>query len=184
MNKMDKPALKEKYRKDVVPQLQKEFGYANIMMVPSLEKITINIGLGEALQDPKIIDMGIYTLTQITGQKPVVTNAKKAISNFKLRKGVPIGCSVTLRGNRMYEFFERFVNFALPRVRDFRGVSPKSFDGHGNYTFGLQEALMVPEISYDKISTTKGMNITVVTSAKNDIEGKGLLKMLGVPFRN
>jgi large subunit ribosomal protein L5 len=181
---VDLPKIKEKYVKETVPQLMKEFGYKNIMQVPAMKKIVINMGLGEALREPKLIDMGLYTLSQISGQKAVVTKAKIAISNFKLRQGAPIGCCVTLRGDRMYEFFERFINFALPRVRDFRGVSNKAFDGRGNYTLGLKEQLMFPEISYDKIASTKGMNITIVTSANSDNEGKELLKHLGMPFRN
>ncbi|MFQ5560015.1 MAG: 50S ribosomal protein L5 [Nitrospinota bacterium] len=180
---MNKPVIKQKYLSSVVPQLMKDFNYTNVMGVPSLLKIVLNMGLGEAIKEPKLIDAGLYTLGQITGQKPVITRSKQAISNFKLREGLPIGCCVTLRGDRMYEFLERLVNFALPRVRDFRGVSKKAFDGHGNYTLGLTEQLMFPEIDYDKIPTTKGMNITFVTTAKSDDEGRGLLKLLGMPFR-
>jgi large subunit ribosomal protein L5 len=179
-----RPVLKEKYLNNVVPQLQKELGYTNVMKLPRLKKIIINIGLGEAIQDAKLIDSGVYTLSQITGQKPLVTRAKKAISNFKLRAGVPIGCVVTLRGDRMFEFLDRFINVAMPRIRDFKGVSSKSFDGRGNYTFGIKEQLIFPEVQYEKIEKVKGLNVTVVTTAKTDEEGKCLLKLLGLPFRN
>lgn len=178
------PALKEKYLKDVVPQLKKELGCKNVMQIPRLKKVVINMGLGEALQDAKLIDSGVYTLSQISGQKPLVTRAKKAISNFKLRVGVPIGCAVTMRGNRMYEFLDRFINVAMPRIRDFKGVSSKSFDGRGSYTIGLKEQLIFPEIEYDKIEKVKGLNISIVTTAKTDEEGKTLLRLLGIPFRN
>ncbi|MBI3599780.1 MAG: 50S ribosomal protein L5 [Nitrospinae bacterium] len=178
------PALKEKYLKDVVPQLKKELGYKNIMQVPRLKKVVINMGLGEAIQDAKLIDSGIYTLSQITGQKPLVTKSKKAISNFKLRAGLSIGCCVTMRGDRMFEFLDRFINIAMPRIRDFKGVSAKSFDGRGSYTIGLKEQLIFPEIHYDKIEKVKGLNITIVTTAKTDEEGKHLLRLLGMPFRN
>ncbi|MEK6590819.1 MAG: 50S ribosomal protein L5 [Nitrospinota bacterium] len=181
---MARPVLKEKFLNNVVPQLQKELGYTNVMKLPRLKKIIINIGLGEAIQDAKLIDSGVYTLSQITGQKPLVTRAKKAISNFKLRAGVPIGCVVTLRGDRMFEFLDRFINVAMPRIRDFKGVSSKSFDGRGNYTFGIKEQLIFPEVQYDKIEKVKGLNVTVVTTAKTDEEGKCLLKLLGLPFRN
>jgi large subunit ribosomal protein L5 len=178
------PALKEKYLKDVVPQLKKELGYKNIMQIPRLKKVVVNMGLGEAIQNAKLIDSGIYTLSQITGQKPVVTKSKKAISNFKLRAGLSIGCCVTMRGDRMFEFLDRFINIAMPRIRDFKGVSAKSFDGRGSYTIGLKEQLIFPEIHYDKIEKVKGLNITIVTSAKTDEEGKHLLRLLGMPFRN
>jgi large subunit ribosomal protein L5 len=171
--------FKEKYR----AQIQKDLGLGNIMQVPRLEKIVINMGLGEALQNAKLIEAGVEQLKLITGQKPVVTKAKKAISNFKLREGVPIGVMVTMRGHRMYEFFERFVTFALPRVRDFKGLPPKAFDGRGNYTVGVKEQLIFPEIDFDKVDQIKGMNITICTSAKNDEEGRCLLKSMGFPLR-
>ncbi len=170
---------KEKYR----PQIQKDLGLKNVMQVPKLEKIVINMGLGEALQNAKLIEAGVEQLKLITGQKPVVTKAKKAISNFKLREGVPIGVMVTMRGHRMYEFFERFVTFSLPRVRDFKGLPPKAFDGRGNYTVGVKEQLIFPEIDFDKVDQIKGMNITICTSAKNDEEGRCLLKSMGFPLR-
>lgn len=178
------PALKEKYLKEVVSQLKKELGYKNIMQVPRLKKVVVNMGLGEAIQNAKLIDSGIYTLSQITGQKPLVTKSKKAISNFKLRAGLSIGCCVTMRGDRMFEFLDRFINIAMPRIRDFKGVSAKSFDGRGSYTIGLKEQLIFPEIHYDKIEKVKGLNITIVTTAKTDEEGKHLLRLLGMPFRN
>ena len=177
-------ALQEKYKNEVAPSLIKEFSYTNSMQAPKVEKVTINMGLGEASANPKIIDDGVYTLTRISGQKPVVTKAKKAISNFKLREKAPIGVMVTLRGVRMYEFLERLIVAAIPRIRDFRGVSGKAFDGRGNYTLGVKEQLIFPEIDYDKVETVKGLNITIVTSAKTDAEGKSLLKGLGMPFRN
>jgi len=170
---------KEKYR----AQIQKDLGLKNVMQVPRLEKIVINMGLGEALQNAKLIEAGVEQLRVITGQKPVVTKAKKAISNFKLREGVPIGVRVTMRGHRMYEFFERFVTFALPRVRDFKGLPPKAFDGRGNYTVGIKEQLIFPEIDFDKVEQIKGMNITICTSAKTDEEGRCLLKSMGFPLR-
>lgn len=176
--------MKEKYSKDVVPALKKEFNYTNIMQVPRLEKISVNIGLGEAVQDIKVVDAAVSDLTKITGQKPIVTKAKKSIATFKLREGMPIGAKVTLRGRRMYEFFDRLVNFSMPRIRDFRGISDKAFDGRGNYTCGITEQIIFPEIEYDKIDKIRGMNITFVTSAKTDEEGKALLKNLGLPFRN
>lgn len=175
--------LRQHYLKNVVPNLTKEFGYSNVMAVPKLEKISINIGLGEATQNPKLMDGAVAELAQVAGQKPVVTKAKKSIAAFKLRTGMSIGCMVTLRGDRMYEFFDRLVNVALPRVRDFRGVSTKSFDGRGNYTLGIKDQLLFPEIDYAKVEKTKGMNITVTTTAKNDVEGLALLKGLGMPFR-
>ncbi|MFV1951218.1 MAG: 50S ribosomal protein L5 [Nitrospinota bacterium] len=176
--------LKELYKEKVLPQLKKEFGYRNVMEVPRLEKIVLNIGLGEAIQNIKVIDSAVNDLSVIAGQKVKITRAKKAIANFKLRAGMPIGCMVTLRRARMYEFFDRLVNVALPRVRDFKGVSEKGFDGKGNYNLGIKEQLIFPEINYDKIDKVRGLNITIVTSARRDAEGEALLKFLGMPFRN
>ena len=176
--------FKEVYQEKVVPALIKRFNYKNVMEVPRLEKIVINMGLGEAIQNIKILDSAAQELDQITGQKPVITKAKKSIAQFKLRTGMPIGCMVTLRKERMYEFFNRLVNVALPRVRDFKGLSGKSFDGRGNYALGIREQLIFPEIHYDKIDKVKGMNIVIVTTAKTDEEGRELLKLLGMPFRN
>jgi large subunit ribosomal protein L5 len=167
----------------VVPALTKEFGYTNVMAVPKLEKITVNIGMGEATQNPKIMDTAVSELTAIAGQKPVVTKAKKSIAAFKLREGMSIGCMVTLRGDRMYEFLDRLMNVALPRVRDFRGVSTKSFDGRGNYTLGVRDQLIFPEIDYNKVDKMRGMNICITTTAKTDAEALALLKHLGMPFR-
>jgi len=175
--------LIEHYRKQIVPALIKEFGYKNINQVPSLKKITINMGLGDAVQDVKIIDKAAEELALITGQKPIVTKARKSIASFKLREGMPIGCAVTLRGARMYEFLDRLVNAVLPRLRDFRGISPNGFDGRGNYTLGLKDQGVFPEIPYDKIDKARGMNITVVTTAETDEEGKSLLTAFGMPFR-
>lgn len=175
--------LKEYYRTTVVPALMKEFGYKNPMAVPRLEKITINIGLGEASQNPKLMDSAVQELALITGQRPVVTKARRSIAAFKLRAGMTIGCMVTLRGDRMYEFLDRLMNIALPRVRDFRGLSTKSFDGRGNYTLGLRDQLVFPEIDYNKVDKIKGMNITITTTARTDAEGLALLKHLGMPFR-
>src|SRR5437762_7867180 len=175
--------LREHYTKTVVPALTKEFGYKNVMAVPKLDKISINIGLGEATQNAKLMDGAVNELGQIAGQKPVVTKARKSIAAFKLREGMAIGCMVTLRGDRMYEFFDRLVNMALPRVRDFRGVSTKSFDGRGNYTLGVRDQLIFPEIDYAKVDKLKGMNVTIVTTAANDNEARALLKHLGMPFR-
>ena len=175
--------LETRYKEKHQAQIQKDLGLGNVMQVPKLVKVVVNMGLGEALQNAKLIEAGVDQLRLITGQKPVVTKAKKAISNFKLREGVPIGVCVTMRGRRMYEFFERFVSFALPRVRDFKGLSPKAFDGRGNYTVGVKEQLIFPEISYDKVEHIKGMNITICTSAKTDEEGRCLLKHLGFPLR-
>ena len=175
--------LKEHYTKTVLPALTKEFGYKNVMAVPKLAKISVNIGLGEATQNAKLMDGAVTELGQIAGQKPVVTKARKSIAAFKLREGMAIGCMVTLRGDRMYEFFDRLVNVALPRVRDFRGVSSKSFDGRGNYTLGIREQLIFPEIDYAKVEKTKGMNISITTSARTDAEGMALLKQMGMPFR-
>ena len=175
--------LKEKYKKEVMPALMKEFKYDNIMQIPRLEKIVVNMGLGEAVQDVKIIESATKDLEIITGQKPLVTKAKKSIATFKLREGMPIGCMVTLRGVRMYEFFDRLVNASLPRIRDFRGLSNKSFDGRGNFSMGLKEQIIFPEIDYDKVNKTLGMNIVMVTSARTDEEGRAMLKFMGVPFR-
>jgi large subunit ribosomal protein L5 len=177
------PRLKEKYRKEVVPSLMKRFGYRNLMQVPKLEKIVINIGVGEAIQNVKFLESSINDLTIITGQKPIMRRAKKSISNFKLRGGAPIGCCVTLRENRMLDFFDKLVNIAIPRIRDFRGVPTKSFDGRGNFNLGLKEQLIFPEIDYDKVEKIRGMNITICTTAKTDEEGLELLKALGMPFR-
>jgi len=175
--------LKELYLKTVVPALTKEFDYKNPMAVPKIEKISLNVGMGEATQNSKLIDGAVNELTAIAGQKPVITKARKSIAAFKLRENMPIGCAVTLRGDRMYEFFDRLVNVALPRVRDFRGVSSKSFDGRGNYTLGLKEQLIFPEIDYNKVEKNKGMNICITTTAKTDAEALALLKHLGMPFR-
>ena len=175
--------LKELYEKEYIPQLTKEFSYKNVMEVPKLEKIVLNMGLGEAIQNIKILDSATAEMTSIAGQRPVITKARKSIASFKLREGMPIGCMVTLRKGKMYEFLDRLVNVALPRVRDFKGVSPKGFDGRGNYSLGVKEQLIFPEINYDKVDKIKGMNITVVTTAKTDEEGRALLKLLGMPFR-
>jgi large subunit ribosomal protein L5 len=176
--------LKERYTKEIAPAMGKEYGYKNVMAIPKLEKIVINIGLGEAIQNSKLLDNAADELSQIAGQRPVITRAKKSIASFKLRKGMPIGCSVTLRGERMFEFLDRLVNTALPRVRDFRGLSTKSFDGRGNYTLGLRDQLIFPEIDYSRVSKIKGMNICVVTTAKTDDEARTLLRLFGMPFRN
>jgi large subunit ribosomal protein L5 len=175
--------LKELYVKDVVPALKEEFGYGNVMEVPRLDKIVINMGLGQAVANIKIIDNASAELTAVSGQKPVVTRARKSIATYKLRKGMPIGCMVTLRGERMYEFLDRLVNVGLPRVRDFRGVSPKAFDGRGNFSLGIKEQIIFPEINYDKVERIQGMNITINTTAKNDEEARSLLRRLGMPFR-
>jgi large subunit ribosomal protein L5 len=174
--------LLERYRNEVIPQLMAEFGYKNVMQVPKLEKIVVNIGLGEAIQNAKAVDAAVADLMAITGQKPVVTRAKKSIAAFKLRAGMPIGAMVTLRGRRMYEFLDRLQSVAMPRIRDFRGVSPNSFDGRGNYTLGLREQIVFPEIDYDKIDKARGLEITFVTTAKTDEEGRRLLALLGMPF--
>jgi len=174
--------LRDKYREDIVQSMMSEFGYSNVMQVPKLQKIVLNIGLGEAVQNAKAIDAAVGDLTQIAGQKPVVTRAKKSIAAFKLRAGMPIGAMVTLRGERMYEFLDRLVAIALPRVRDFRGVSPNSFDGRGNYTLGVREQILFPEIDYDKIDKTRGLEMSIVTSARTDEEGRLLLALLGMPF--
>ena len=175
--------LREHYHKQVIPALKKEFGYKNIMAVPKIEKVSVNIGLGEATQNAKLMDGAVTELAQIAGQKPIVTKAKKSIAAFKLREGMSIGAMVTLRGDRMYEFLDRLMNVALPRVRDFRGVSSKSFDGRGNYTLGVKDQLIFPEIDYNKVEKIKGMNISITTTAKTDPEGMALLKHMGMPFR-
>jgi large subunit ribosomal protein L5 len=174
--------LKNKYTQEVVPALQKQFNYTNVMMLPKMEKIVVNVGLGEAVQNAKALDAAVGDIAAITGQKPIVTKAKKSIATFKIRAGMPIGCKVTLRGERMWDFLDKLVNVALPRVRDFRGVSPKAFDGRGNYALGLKEQLIFPEIDYDKVDKIRGMDIIVVTTAKSDEEAKALLKGLGMPF--
>lgn len=174
--------LKSKYQNEVVPAMMKEFGYKNSLQVPRLEKITINVGLGEATQNIKVVDTTVAEITAIAGQKPVVTRAKKAIANFKLREGVPIGCMVTLRRDRMYEFLDRLIHVALPRVRDFKGISDRAFDGRGNYSLGLREQIIFPEIQADKVEKTRGMTVSLVTTAKTDEEGRALLRLLGMPF--
>jgi len=176
--------LRIRYKQEFVPKLVEKFSYKNLMQVPRLKKIVLNMGVGEAIQDIKILDSAVAELTLIAGQKPVVRRARKSIASFKLRAGMPIGCMATLRGNRMYDMFTRLVNVALPRVRDFRGVSGKSFDGRGNYSLGIKEHIIFPEIDYDKISKIKGLNITVVTTAETDEEGKELLRLMGMPFRD
>jgi large subunit ribosomal protein L5 len=176
--------LKEFYEKEYRPALTKQFGYKSPMEVPRLEKIILNMGLGEAIQNIKVLDSAVEELGLIAGQRPVITRARKSIASFKLRAGMPIGCMVTLRRDRMYDFLDKLVNVGLPRVRDFRGVSDKSFDGRGNYTLGIKEHIMFPEIDYDKIDKIKGLNITIVTTAKTDEEGKALLKLMGMPFKN
>jgi large subunit ribosomal protein L5 len=173
----------ERYQKDVIPALTKRFSYPNNMAVPRVKKVTVNIGLGEASQNVKLLDTATQELGLISGQKPVITRAKKSIANFKIRKGMPIGCMVTLRGERMYEFLDRLANIVLPRLRDFKGLPPNSFDGRGNYTLGLKDQLVFPEIDYTRVDKIKGMNVTITTSAHTDEEGRELLKLLGVPFR-
>lgn len=175
--------LRERYTTEIVPQLQKELGCTSVMAVPRLQKIVLNMGLGEATQNPKILEAAVEELTAITGQKPVVTKAKKAISNFKLREGVAIGAMVTLRGERMFEFLDRLIVAALPRVRDFKGVSDRSFDGHGNYSLGVKEQIIFPEVNLEKVDKIKGLTITMCTNARSDAEGKALLRALGMPFR-
>ena len=175
--------LHVRYRDDVIPALRKEFSYSNVMAVPKIDRIVVNMGLGDATQNPKLIEVGAAELTLITGQKPVTRRARKSIAQFKLREGVPIGTMVTLRGDRMYEFLDRLIAIALPRVRDFRGVSPKGFDGRGNYTMGLRDQLIFLEIDYMKVDQARGMNISVVTTANSDEEGRKLLKLMGMPFR-
>jgi large subunit ribosomal protein L5 len=176
-------SLKEKYIKEVRPALMEHFSYKNIMQVPRLEKVVINMGIGEGKDNPKLLEAAVKELSLITGQKPVITKAKKSVASFKLREGMSIGCKVTLRGERMYDFVNKLINVALPRVRDFRGVSPKSFDGRGNYSLGLKEQIIFPEIEYDKIEKIQGMDITIVTTARNDEEAKELLSRMGMPFR-
>lgn len=175
--------MKEKYVKEIRPALQEKFGYHNVMEIPKLDKVVINMGLGEAIQNPKAMDAAVNDLTAIAGQKPIITRAKKSIAAFKLRAGMPIGCKVTLRGERMYQFVDRLISVSLPRVRDFKGVSPKAFDGRGNYTLGLKEQLIFPEIEYDKIDKLRGMEIGFVTSARTDEESRELLRLMGMPFR-
>jgi large subunit ribosomal protein L5 len=176
--------LKEYYLKEVVPAMVRELNYQNRMEIPRLEKIVVNMGLGEAIQNVKILDIAVAELSMIVGQKPIITKAKKSIATFKLRQGMSIGCRVTLRREKMYEFFDRLVNVALPRVRDFRGISPKSFDGRGNFSMGLKEQIIFPEIDYDKVDKVKGMNVSIVTSAKTDDEARHLLRLMGLPFRS
>jgi large subunit ribosomal protein L5 len=176
--------LKERYEREVLPKLVKEMGYKNRNQVPRLDKIVINMGLGEAIQNAKILDVAVAELAAISGQKAVITRAKKAIANFKLREGMPIGCMVTLRGARMYEFFDRLVNSALPRVRDFKGISDRSFDGRGNFALGLREQIIFPEIDLDKVDKVRGMTVCINTTARNDAEGRALLRAMGMPFRS
>ena len=176
--------LKDKYKKEIIPALMKEFSYKNIMQVPKIKSVVLNVGMGEGIQDIKLIEAAVKELTTISGQKAVITRAKKSIAAFKLREGMPVGTKVTLRGDRMYEFLDKFISFALPRIRDFKGVSPKSFDGRGNYALGIKEQIIFPEISYDKISNMHGMDIIIVTSAGTNEEGRSLLRHMGMPFRN
>jgi len=183
MQEKAKARLRAKYNDEVVAALTKKFGYKNPMQVPKVTKIVLNMGLGEAIQNPKILDAAQEELAQISGQKPIIRRARKSIANFKLREGVPIGCSVTLRRDRMWEFFDKLISFALPRVRDFKGVSRKAFDGRGNYSLGVREQIIFPEIDYDKIDKIKGLNVTFVTTAKRDDESFALLELLGMPFR-
>ncbi|MBT4483979.1 MAG: 50S ribosomal protein L5 [Candidatus Latescibacteria bacterium] len=178
------PRLKEKYKNEIAPALMKEFGFKNPMQIPSLEKIVVNIGVGEAVQEMKLLENAVGDLGIITGQKPIIKRARKSISNFKLREGMPVGCMVTLRGSRMYEFLDRLLNFAIPRIRDFRGVPGRSFDGHGNYTLGIKEQIIFPEIDFDKIDKTRGMDITIVMKTNKDEEAKALLRAFGMPFRD
>ena len=175
--------MQDAYRKDVVPKLREKFGYRNVMQVPRLSKVIVNMGLGDAIENIKVIDAAAEEIGVITGQKPVVTKARKSIANFKLREGVPIGVMVTLRRDRMYHFLDKLIAIALPRVRDFKGVSPKGFDGRGNYTLGVREQIIFPEVNYDKIDKIRGMNVTIVTTARTDEEGLELLRLLGMPFR-
>ena len=184
MSTVTAPRLKERYKSEVTAQLQKEFNFSNKMQIPTLSKIVVNMGVGEAAKDSKLIEGAIRDLTTITGQRPLVTKARKSIANFKLREGQPIGAHVTLRGDRIWEFMDRLLSVSLPRIRDFRGLSPKQFDGSGNYTFGLTEQVVFPEIEQDKLDRVRGMDITIVTSAKNDNEGRALLKALGFPFKD
>lgn len=175
--------LEQKYKETVTPSLMKKFGYKSVMQVPVIDKVVINMGIGEAIANPKLLDEAVAELTQITGQKPVVTKAKKSIANFKLREGMPIGCKVTLRAEKMYDFLDKLMNISLPRVRDFRGVSDTSFDGRGNYTLGIKEQLIFPEIDYDKVNKVRGMDIVIVTTAKTNDEAKALLSEMGMPFK-
>jgi len=175
--------LKERYRQEIIPQMIKKYNYKNVMQVPGLTKVVVNMGVGEAIQNAKSLEAAVSDMTTITGQRPVVTKARKSIAAFKLREGMKIGCKVTLRGNRMYDFVDKLVNVVLPRVRDFRGISPRAFDGRGNYTLGLREQVIFPEIDYDKIDKVRGMDITVVTTAKTDEEARDLLRLVGMPFR-
>jgi len=177
------PRLRDKYQKEVIPALKKEFGYKNVMAVPKIQKVVVNMGLGEATSNAKLVDVGADELARITGQKPVTRRSKKSIAAFKVRKGMPIGAMVTLRGERMWEFLDRLMTIALPRVRDFKGVSPKGFDGRGNYTLGLRDQLLFPEIDYMKVDKARGMNVSVVTTAKTDEEARKLLQFMGMPFR-
>ncbi len=177
-------SLKTRYRETIRPKLLKDLGLTNIHQVPKVQKVTLNRGLGEAASNSKALEASLSEMATISGQKALLTRAKKAIATFKIRQGMPIGCAVTLRGERMYAFLERFINLALPRIRDFRGVSPKSFDGRGNYTIGIKEQLIFPEVSFDKVDTIRGMDITIVTSASSDEQGKALLSAMGMPFRN
>lgn len=177
------PRLKERYRTEAVPSLIREFGFQNSMAVPTVKKITVNIGMGEALTNSKALDAAVGDLTTVTGQKPVVTKAKKSVAQFKVREGMAVGVAVTMRGDRMWEFLDRFINVALPRIRDFQGVSPDSFDGRGNYSLGLREQLVFPEIDYDRIDRVRGLQVNIITNARNDVEGKSLLQTLGMPFR-
>jgi large subunit ribosomal protein L5 len=176
------PRLKQRFREEIVPELQSTLGLENVMQVPRLDKIVVNMGIGDAVKDARMLDAAVDDLTIITGQKPVVTKARKSIAGFKLREGMPIGAKVTLRGNRMWEFYDRLVSLALPRIRDFRGMGPRSFDGHGNYTMGVTEQLIFPEIDYDKVAQVRGMDITIVTTATTDDEARSLLAALGFPF--
>lgn len=176
--------LREIYKNEMVPELTKTFGYQNIMQVPKLEKIVLNIGLGEAIKNVKLLDSAVADLARIAGQQPVITKARKSIAAFKLREGMPIGCMVTLRRSKMYDFLEKLINVTLPRVRDFRGISGKAFDGNGNYSLGIKEHIIFPEIDYDKTDSIKGLNVSIVTTANTDEEGKALLKLFGMPFRN
>jgi large subunit ribosomal protein L5 len=175
--------LRDRYRREVVSQLMKDLGYRNVNQVPRLDKVVLNMGLGEAIQNAKVLDAAVSELSAISGQKPVITKARRAIANFKLREGMPIGCMVTLRGSRMYEFLDRLMNLALPRVRDFRGVSDRSFDGRGNYSLGIREQIIFPEIDLDKIDKVRGLTVSIITTARTDAEGKALLKAFGMPFR-
>ncbi|KUK13580.1 MAG: 50S ribosomal protein L5 [bacterium 42_11] len=177
------PRLKEKYKNEVIPKMMERFGYKNIMEVPRIDKIVINIGVGEAKDDTRYLDAAVEELAMITGQRPVVARAKRSIAGFKLREGAPIGCFVTLRGDRAYDFMDRLINIALPRIKDFRGLSPNSFDGRGNYTIGIREQLIFPEVDYDKVIKVRGMSITIVTTAETDDEARALLEFLGMPFR-